>query len=279
MRRACADGVFAAEGRRGYGRPPVERGDERADDDPWILLRHGRRGGAHGRFDRPSGAGYGYAGRRGAVEDTCHAGGSLGRHAGDSRRGAGRHVDTLPADERTLCGDARFAAVRGAERHGARCGGAARPPGRAAGAAGVGGGALRADGAFCRAICAGQSLRRGDGGFEYDPCVDRVPARERRRARLCDGFDRRSAGRRERPREQPDAAAGQQCRLVEGHSRNAAAAGQPAHGGRGAPRLARTQFHAHRRRGRASARNIGPGAGRAEQTGDAADIYDELQRR
>lgn len=32
----------------------------------------------------------------------------------------------------------------------------------------------------------------------------------------------------------------------------------------GAPRLARTQFHAHRRRGRARP-NIGPGAGRAEQ--------------
>ncbi|MFQ7054694.1 MAG: hypothetical protein ACLRQT_00460 [Alistipes sp.] len=68
--------------------------------------------------------------------------------------------------------------------------------------------------------------------FEYDPAwieFLRANGIEHAYARV----DRRSAGRRQRPRERPDAAAGQQRRLVEGSDRDAVAAGQYAPGGGG----------------------------------------------
>ena len=152
FRRGVADGMFAAESGRGHGRPFVERGDERADHDARFLLRHGGRGGPGGRFDRIAVAGREYAGGRRAVENPRHARRGERRNAGYSRRGAGRHVDSVPPHERRLFRGARFAAVRSPERYRPRRRAAARPPGRTAGPATAPGGPLRPDGLFRRRL-------------------------------------------------------------------------------------------------------------------------------
>ena len=194
FRRGVADGMFAAEGGRGHGRPPVEGGDERADHDARFLLRHGGRGGPGGRFDRVAVAGREHAGGRRAVEDPRHARRGERRDAGHSRRGAGRHVDSVPPHERRLFRGARFAVVRSPERYRPRRRAAARSSGREAGPAGASGRPLRPDGLFRRGVCPEEPRFGGRRDRQYDPRVAGIPPGQRRGARLCHGVDRRGAG-------------------------------------------------------------------------------------
>ena len=205
--RGGLDGLFAAEGGGGHGRSPLEGGDERKDDDPRVLLRHGGRGGAGRRLDHrgvgPSGGPHG--GR--AVEDTGHARRSDGRHAEHSRRGDGRPLDSLPPHERgasprppTRCCSERRATSRGEtaarlDRRAARLAGRLLPAERYA---------LMER--FVDEFMRDNPVTESDGADNTTLAWLEFLPGERCRAGLCRGVDRRGAGRRERPREWPDAA-------------------------------------------------------------------------